>query len=201
LIKTIIFDFGNVVGFFDARLTFQRILGHTELSAQDIRAAYNAANLEEAYDTGRLTTPEFLVRLLRVGQLRCSEEYLASAFAEIFQPNHDVCALLPLLKPRYRLLLGSNTNELHANQFKKQFPEPLRFFDALVLSHEIGARKPHADFYQHCQTLAHCAPDECLFIDDLEANIAGAHAFGWHGVVYRNITDLRGRLGLLGILS
>lgn len=201
MITTIVFDFGNVVGFFDHRLTLQRLLAHTDLSAEVLLASYSQAQLEEDYEAGRFSTAVFLQRMRELGQLRCSEEFLATAWADIFTPNPDVCALLPLLKPRYRLLLGSNTNELHSQQFCRQFAEPLRYFDALVLSHEIGVRKPGAGFFQHCQQLARCAPEECLFIDDLPANVAGAQALGWHGLVYTGSDELRARLCALGILS
>jgi putative hydrolase of the HAD superfamily len=201
LIKTIVFDFGNVVGFFDPRLLFNRLAPHTDLAAEALRAGFYAANLEEEYESGRLDTPEFLRRLLAVWQLRCDATFLAAAWADIFTPNPDVCALLPLLKPRYRLLLGSNTNELHAQQFCRQFAEHLSVFDALVLSHEIGVRKPRAGFFEHCRRLAGCAARECLFIDDLPANVAGARALGWQGIVYTDFGDLRKQLKGLGVVE
>jgi putative hydrolase of the HAD superfamily len=199
LIQTIVFDFGNVIGYFDGRLTLQRLLDHTDLSAEVLLAAFSEAGLEEEYEAGRLSTPVFLQRLREIGRLRCSEEVLADAWADIFTPNSDVCALLPLLKPRYRLLLGSNTCDLHSRQFRRQFADHLRYFDRLVLSHEIGVRKPAAGFFQHCQQLAGCDPAQCLFIDDLPANVAGARALGWQGIVYTGIGDLRTRLADLGV--
>jgi putative hydrolase of the HAD superfamily len=124
---------------------------------------------------------------------------MATAWADIFWPNHDVIALLPLLKPRYRLLLGSNTNELHTQQFCRQFAEAFQHFDHLVFSFEIGVRKPQAGFFEHCRRLAGCAPEECVFIDDLPANVAGARSCGWHGIVYEDINDLRQQFRILGI--
>jgi FMN phosphatase YigB (HAD superfamily) len=106
---------------------------------------------------------------------------------------------VPRLRPRYRLLLGSNTNELHARQFRRQFADTLRHFDALVLSHEIGVRKPAAAFFQHCTSLAGCAQEQCLFIDDSPANVEGARACGWQGLVYAGADDLKRRLQELGV--
>src|SRR5262249_2185373 len=147
LIKTIVFDFGNVIAFFDYRPTLEKLAAHSDLSADDLLDAYWAANLENNYEAGRLTTPVFLQRLREVGRLQCTETYLAAAWADIFSPNPAVCELLPILKPRYRLLLGSNTNDLHACQFRRQFAKELAHFDGLVLSHEIGVRKPIAGFF------------------------------------------------------
>jgi putative hydrolase of the HAD superfamily len=193
-IKTIVFDFGKVVGFFDHRLTTHRLAPHSGIPADAIHAYLFGGPLEDDYESGRLSTPEFLKLVCDQCQLRCSGEELARSWADIFWPNLDVIALLPRLKPYYRLLLGSNTNELHTRQFREQFADAFRHFDALVFSYEIGVRKPEPGFFQHCQRLAGCDAEECVFIDDLPANVAGAKACGWHGIVYTGIEDLRREL-------
>jgi putative hydrolase of the HAD superfamily len=199
-VKAIVFDFGNVVGLFDNRIASRRWAEHCDLSVEAIHALLFGTPLEDEYESGRITTAEFLRRLHDLCGLRCSEETAATAYADIFWPNRNVCALLPRLKPRYRLLLGSNTNDLHARQFRRQLAEPLSYFDALVLSYEIGTRKPNADFFAHCQRLAGCEAGECLFIDDLPVNVAGARTCGWQGIVYRDYSDLLHNLRGLGIL-
>jgi putative hydrolase of the HAD superfamily len=199
VIETIIFDFGNVLGFFDYRLTLQRLRPHTDLTAEQMRAAAYAADLFEAYEIGRLGTAEFVSRLRQACGLRCEEAILTAAWSDIFHPNHEVCALVPRLKPRYRLLVGSNTNELHARQFRRQFADTLRHFDGLVLSHEVGARKPRAEFFAHCQRLAGCRPESCLFIDDLPANVEGARTCGLQGIVYTDFADLQRQLAAVGV--
>ena len=199
MIQTIVFDFGNVVGRFDYGRTLESLRRHTDLTPQEIRAAIYAAELEDAYESGRLSTAEFLAKVRAVCRLNCADEVLRAAWCDIFWPNEEVCALIPQLKPRYRLLLGSNTNELHAGHFRRQFADTLRHFDALVLSHEVGARKPRPAFFEHCQRLAGCGPEGCLFIDDLPANVAGARACGWHGIVFTGAADLRTHLADLGV--
>jgi putative hydrolase of the HAD superfamily len=196
--KAICFDFGNVVGYFSYRKPLERLRRHTDLNDEQILEAIGG-ELQEDYESGRLTSDEFLRRAVECCCLRCSAEELAMHYANIFWPNEDVCAMLPKLRGRYRLLLGSNTCDLHARQFKRQFADPLANFDSLVLSHEIGDRKPKAAFFEHVQRLAGCPPEECLFIDDLPANIEGAKACGWHGIVYVDASDLRNRMRNLGV--
>jgi putative hydrolase of the HAD superfamily len=198
-IKTLIFDFGNVVGFFDHRRTTQRLLPHADRPANELHALLFDGSLEDDYEAGNITTAEFIRRLLDTCCLRCDEATVAAAWADIFTLNPDIAALLPRLKPDFRLLLASNTNELHARHYCRQFADTLRHFDALVFSHEIGARKPGAAFYAHCQRLAGCEPEGCLFIDDLPANIEGARAWGWHGIIYTGIDDLHSQLARYGI--
>lgn len=198
-IKTIVFDFGRVVGFFDHRLTTSRLAAHGGLCLEELHTALYDGTLEDDYESGRISTSEFLRRVREACRLTCPDELIAAAWADIFWPNEEVCALLPCLKPHYRLLLGSNTNELHARRFREQFAGWLRHFDALVLSHEIGVRKPGAEFFEHCTQLAGCAPAECLFIDDLSANVVGARACGWQGIVYTNFAELCKELTTRGI--
>jgi len=199
-LKTIVFDFGNVLGLFDHRLTLTRLAAHTDMSPEEMYEAVYLSPMEDAYESGQISSEDFVEQIRRLCRLRCDSQVIADAWSDIFRPNHEVCALVPALKSRYRLLLGSNTNELHARQFRRQFADTLRHFDALVLSYEIGTRKPHEGFFQHCQRLAHCAPHECLFIDDIPANIAGARACGWNGILYHNADNLKAWLGELAVL-
>jgi FMN phosphatase YigB (HAD superfamily) len=198
-LKTVIFDFGNVVGLFDHGQTLRKLTPHTNLSAEEMFDLVYAGTLEDEVEKGLIATPDFLRRVHALWELRCDVDFLARSIADIFTPNPEVCALIPRLKPRYRVLLGSNTNDVHARQFRRQFAETLGYFDALVLSFEIGQRKPHAAFYEHCQTLANAAPHEVVFIDDLKANIDAARAHGWHGIVYRPGENLTEALQALGV--
>jgi putative hydrolase of the HAD superfamily len=198
-IQAIVFDFGNVVAFFDHYRTLNCLARYTDMTPQAMYAAIYDGDVEDAFESGRLTLGEFLDYFRRTCRLSCDDAVLHAACADIFRPNPDVCALVPVLKSRYRLLLGSNTNELHAQHFRRQFADVLGQFHALVLSHEIGIRKPSAGFFAHCQRQAGCPASACVFIDDLPANVAGARACGWQGIVYTGSDDLRHRLKELGV--
>ena len=73
---------------------------------------------------------------------RGSPEQFRSAFEAIFTPNREVCALIPRFAKRYKLVLASNTNEIHSQHFRRTYRDVLSHFSALGLSHEAGARKP-----------------------------------------------------------
>jgi HAD superfamily hydrolase (TIGR01509 family) len=198
MIKTITFDFGNVIGFFDHHRASKRLAAYTDLPPADVHACLFGNALEDDYESGWISTAEFVHRVRDHCRLRCSDEQFQADYADIFWPNPDVCDLIPRLAARYRLLVLSNTNELHTRRFRGQFADTLRHFAGLVLSHEVGTRKPRAEIFQHAQRLAGCAPEECVFIDDLPANVAGARAVGWHGIVYTTSTDLLEQLAVRG---
>jgi putative hydrolase of the HAD superfamily len=73
-------------------------------------------------------------------------------------------------------------------------------FDAVVISGEVGMRKPEPDIYRHTLDLLGRAPGEAVFVDDLEANVRGAAAVGIIGVHHRSYAETVGELrALFGI--
>jgi epoxide hydrolase-like predicted phosphatase len=55
-------------------------------------------------------------------------------------------------------------------------------FDAVVISGEVGMRKPEPEIFWHAAATLGLAPTDCVFIDDVEANVAAAVACGMVGV-------------------
>ncbi len=64
-----------------------------------------------------------------------------------------------------------------------------QLFDAVVISGEVGMRKPEAEIYLHTVDRLGCAPGEAVFVDDLEANVRGAAAVGLIGVHHRSYEE------------
>jgi len=55
-------------------------------------------------------------------------------------------------------------------------------FDTVVISGEVGMRKPEEGIFLHAAQALGLPPQECVFIDDIEANVAAAVACGMTGV-------------------
>src|SRR5205807_1560651 len=55
-------------------------------------------------------------------------------------------------------------------------------FDAVVISGECGMRKPEQAIFLHAAKCIGLAPEQCVFIDDMETNVAAAAACGMTGV-------------------
>lgn len=180
MIKTIVFDFGNVLAFFDHRRAIERLLPHTDLTAEEIVELMYSDDLEYRYECGEVTTDDVYAVARKRGRLRCSQEEFVDAFCDIFWENPPMADLVPRLKRNgYRLVLASNTNPAHYERYRELFRETLAHFDAVAVSHEVGARKPHAKFFAYAHAFAGCGKNECLFVDDMPENVAGAKQFGW----------------------
>ena len=198
-LKTIIFDFGNVIAFFDHSRAIRLLLDHTDLSAEELRRILYGSRLEDLYERGRLSTAEYVQQARAEARLTCTEDVFLAAFVDIFSPNPETQAIIPRLKPRYRLLLASNTNAAHFGQFSEQFADVLRHFDHLCPSHRCGSRKPEADYFARCQAFTAAEPDACLFIDDLAENVEAARRHGWQGICYQEPGTLAENLRAAGV--
>jgi putative hydrolase of the HAD superfamily len=57
-------------------------------------------------------------------------------------------------------------------------------FDHIVISGEVGLRKPDPDVFRMASERLGLAPEECVFVDDLASNVAAAEAVGMRGVLH-----------------
>jgi putative hydrolase of the HAD superfamily len=77
------------------------------------------------------------------------------------------------------------------------FPE---LFDAVVISAEVGMRKPEERIFRLAAEVLGLEPAQCVFIDDIRDNVAAAQAVGLVGVHHRTARETRQQLaGLLGM--
>ena len=199
MIRTILFDFGNVLAFFDHSRALAKLQHHTTIKATELAVSLYGGELELAYECGQIRTPKYFEIAREDGRLTCSLEVFIAAFVDIFTENVGVTRLIPQLKKNYRLVLASNTNEAHFTHYREEFRHVLDLFDHLVVSHEVGARKPSRAFYEHCQKHAQCERSECLFVDDLPSNIHAAEAFGWNGIILTTPEDLESQMKSHGV--
>jgi putative hydrolase of the HAD superfamily len=58
-------------------------------------------------------------------------------------------------------------------------------FDAVVISGEVGMHKPEPEIFHLGAQRIGVAPEECVFVDDLRENCAGAEAVGMKAILHR----------------
>jgi putative hydrolase of the HAD superfamily len=77
---------------------------------------------------------------------------------------------------------------------REDFPA---LFDAVVISGEVGMRKPESRIFQHTAGLLGVGAGECVFVDDIAANIAAAEALGMTGIQHSDPAVTAERLAQL----
>ncbi|CAN5369830.1 hypothetical protein BH11PLA2_BH11PLA2_23900 [soil metagenome] len=181
---TIYFDFGNVIGFFDHWKSINRLVRYTKLSGPELFDVLLCNQLEDDYERGALTSAEYIREGIDRAKMTCTPTEFHDAFRDIFTPNPEVCEAIPKLAQHYRILLASNTNDMHFSHYCEQFQDVLSHFAALPTSHQAKARKPETGFFDYAQSFAKAKPGECVFVDDLAINIAAGQQYGWNGLHY-----------------
>ena len=58
-------------------------------------------------------------------------------------------------------------------------------FDAIVISGEVGLHKPQPEIFLLGAERTGVAPADCVFVDDLRENCAGAEAVGMTAILHR----------------
>jgi glucose-1-phosphatase len=199
----VIFDFGNVVGFFDYLKACERLGAGIGLSASALReriAERGFAELLAQFECGTIAPEQFAREVMARAGLTLSYHQFVEAWQDIFWLNEPVARLIALLdEAGYTLVLGSNTNVLHSTYYRRQFARTLDRFDHLVLSHEVGHMKPDAEFYAACVATARRPAASCIFVDDLPENVEGARLAGLIGLHYVDTPALIAELGRLGV--
>tara|TARA_R110002096_G_scaffold158592_4_gene324014 strand:+ start:10650 stop:11261 length:612 start_codon:yes stop_codon:yes gene_type:complete len=184
MIKTLIFDFGNVFINLDIenalKKTFET-LNITEFSEEII--AFNSF-----YEQGLITTDEFL-EFYSENFPKLSKDELIYIWNLILKdfPKYRLDFIKELkASSKFKLILLSNTNELHINWIKENvsfFEDFKNCFDAFYLSQEINLRKPNNDIFEFLLKENTLKANECLFIDDNKDNIETANNLNfktWH---------------------
>jgi HAD superfamily hydrolase (TIGR01549 family) len=89
-------------------------------------------------------------------------------------------------------LLSNVGRDLIARLFSEE--EVSTLFDAVVLSSEVGMVKPYPEIFELMADRLDVRPDECLMIDDMPDNIAGAESVGMQGIVFKTNDELESTL-------
>src|SRR5262249_60026245 len=104
--------------------------------------------------------------------------------------------------------LGGRGHPLYAlsNWSAETFPEArarfdvLRRFHTIVISGEVGVAKPDPRIYERFLERVGRRAAECLFIDDVAANVASARTCGFEALVFTGANALRIELVRRGLL-
>jgi putative hydrolase of the HAD superfamily len=158
-------------------------------------------NPVHALERGECTDEEFerqlASQLIRIdGSPVPADGLLARMFAATLLDSAMHGMLRAIRRAGFRTALLSNSWGAH-DYPRHLFPE---LFDAVVISAEAGMRKPEPRIFLHVTGLLGLEPAECVFIDDIVANVQAAEAVGIVGVHHSELRSTTQRLSeLLGI--
>lgn len=199
MISVVVFDLGNVLIPFD----YQRLLNKLEERKKGLGERFYELykknyHIHREYEKWNLSDEEFLDVMMEWTEYKFTREEFCHIYSDLFEVNHKVAGLLPKLKERYGLVLLSNTNHIHQKYGWEKY-DFLKYFDKLILSHEVGAVKPERKIYEAVMNFTKKPADEHLFIDDIEDYARGAINMGWQAIHFKGYDNLLEELKLRNI--
>jgi len=200
MIKTILFDLGNVIIPFDFQRAYAPMAELCGCKPEEVPARIRATGLVGPFEKGEIEAEPFVRELSAALKLNITHRQFCDWWSCIFLAESLVPEeLLEDLASRHRLLALSNTNPIHFGMLKEAYPL-LRHFDGYVLSYEVGSAKPEDKIYQEAIARAQCDPEECFFTDDMAVNVEAARAHGMDAVQFFSAEQLKGELRARGAL-
>lgn len=183
-VQAIVFDcFGVVVG--------RGVWKIFELAGGDLKK--DAAFLEEVVNKEALniyTSKEFHEALAT--KLGWKLQKWLDFYVGHDGPNEDVLTYIQDLKVNYKTALLSNAA---AGVIQKRLTtKQLAIFDEVIISGEVGVKKPDPAIFELAAKRLEVNPNECIFIDDHEPYLAGANMVGMKTVHFTGLQNLSNKL-------
>jgi len=198
-IKAVIFDLGRVIVPFDFSRGYAKLETLCGIPAAEIPGRIAPTGLVQLLESGGIEPRDFVRELSKHLSLDTSYENFCEIWSSIFLPYTLIPeSMLIGIARNYRLVLLSNTNVIHFEMVRENYPL-LRHFHSYVLSHEVGAMKPLPLIYRRAIEAAGCLPEECFFTDDIQAYVEGARAQGIDAVQFESAAQIEAELRKRGV--
>jgi FMN phosphatase YigB (HAD superfamily) len=146
-------------------------------------------NPVHALERGEMEIPDFEDQIARRLITRAGRpvpaEGLVQRMMSRFTHAHDMAGLVRRAKA------SDIKTALLSNSWGDQYVRDgwCDMFDAVVISGEVGMRKPEPQIFEHTLQLLELPAQACVFVDDHAANIQAAVALGVVGVHHRSYDE------------
>ncbi|MFF0344291.1 HAD family hydrolase [Kribbella sp. NPDC004875] len=154
-------------------------------------------NPVHALERGQIAVPDFERKLAsmlvrRDGSPVPAEGLIERMFAH-FEHQPAMAALVRRVNER-----GIRT-ALLSNSWGNTYPRDTwdGMFDDIVISGEVGLRKPEPEIFLLAAGRLDLKPEECVFVDDLQLNVDGARAVGMTAILHTEYDETRRALETL----
>ena len=190
MIKVILFDVGGVYlngSFIDFVNKAHKVLGINENFYSDKEVVFDMG-----LNKGEITTEECFKKYFK-GEINDKQmKKLINLWTNAWKLSDEMKELIIKLKKNYRLAILSNSDLLNSQNYTKK--GWYKYFDVLILSHELGIVKPQKEIYEIAVKKLNFKPEECLLIDDQEDCLRPARKMGMATILFKSTPQLKEEL-------
>jgi len=196
--RAILMDLGKVLIDFDFSAGYralEKLCPHPEA---EIRRRVAATDLAVRFESGLIEPRDFYAQLRALLDLQVDYDHFCSIWNSIFSAMLVPESMIEGLARRYRMVVVSNTNQLHFEMVQRQYPV-LRHFHHMALSYRVKAMKPSPEIFLEAVRLAGCPAGECFYTDDIPAFTEAARKLGIDAVTFESAAQLSDEMRRRGI--
>ncbi|TYK53448.1 HAD family phosphatase [Actinomadura decatromicini] len=190
-VKAVITDWGGVLtsplnDAIDVWLAAERIdvERYKDVMRAWVKQAYDGSDVNPIHglEDGSLPVAEF--EGLLAAELRTVEGDPVEAAGLIARMFGAFAPVHPMYDALRAVRAAGARTALLSNSWGNDYPHDLfaDLFDAVVISSEVGLRKPDERIFRHALGLLGLDAADCVFIDDIEHNVRAAEALGIRGI-------------------
>lgn len=193
-VNVIVFDVGGVLSkdMIDTKL--KDLASLYDLDADALLSA--KGEFRDPADLGRISDSEFWIRILnRFGVQATEKDTEIDSYIELVDGTLDIARSL---SRDYRTAILSNDSKEMSALRREKFDFD-RFFDPIIISGNVGVKKPDARIYDILLEELGVPGTECLFIDNNMDNVEAARSAGIRAIRFENAEQLSGELLKHGI--
>jgi len=198
----VVFDFGGVLIDWDPRYLYRSLFAGREADMEYFLTEVCSQDWNEQQDRGRS---------------------FAEGIAELTTRHPDWAEMIAAYDKRWPEMLAGSIDGTVAvlrdvnasgcplfgltNWSAEKFPVArdrfafLDWFDGIVVSGEVGLKKPDPSIFEHLCQRFDLTPAETIFIDDSQINVDVATSLGFQALHFLSADTLRAGLAAKGILS
>jgi len=184
--QLIVLDLGNVLlDYRPARFAerLSRIAPHR--STEEILERYVRGERKAAFERGKTSEAEFFEEMVEwLGCRVDATPFVMDAWSDVFTVTQGAEHAVEVLKEKATLWLLSDTNLTHHRFALRRFPF-LEQFERTFVSYLSGCMKSEPEAFMQIITAAERKPEEIIFYDDLEPNVAVASSVGIDARLFR----------------
>jgi putative hydrolase of the HAD superfamily len=200
-IHAAVFDLGGVVIEVAVERTFRAWAEATGLAPEEIRR--RLADLSEylRFERGEFEPEEYRRRVVaRLGRPLPDDEFDRGWHALLGAPLPGIEAVLAqLAAKRLRLVILTNTNALHAAEWRRLSAPVLPHFERVFESYTMRCRKPEPAAFQNVLDYLGLPPARVAFFDDSLENVEAAAQLGMAARLTKGPAGVRQALEELGL--
>ena len=184
MIKNFVFDMGNVLMDFSPDYILSRYTDDLD-TIKELKRVIFTSPLWGMLDNGDISFEEASEKISKESpdHLRDMVEDIFSTWQNHKVPRLDMLELVKELKSKgYGVYLCSNA-AARFYTYKDKY-EVFNYFDDLVISADINISKPDVRIYEYLLEKNELNAEECLFVDDIMANVMASQKVGMFGYHY-----------------